>query len=151
MSQPDPSGVPRFSEPLALAEFNVVRDLIKEGLREIWAMERYALIGVAVFWAWLLAQPEWRPWMELAKYVPVVLAGLAGLRCAAAYRSVKRLADYVHDKIEKPWGLGWEHFLREHPPGLLHVIAFFWIALVVGCFVAAELFDSSSMVSPAKP
>jgi hypothetical protein len=151
MPQPNFPGKPSPTEALALAEYGVVRELIYGGLKEIWAMERYALVAIAAFWAWLLTQGEWRPWMDVAKYVPAVLAGLAALRCGAAYRSVRCLAEYVHDEIEVRWGLGWEHFLKRHPPGLLHVIAGFWILLIVSCLAAASVFDASSLLPRPKP
>lgn len=87
----------RVSEPnpLVQAEYQVVRVLILESIREIWILERYALIAVAAFWAWLFAQGEWHPWMQWAKYVPAALTAFAALRCYAVYVVVKRLGVYV--------------------------------------------------------
>jgi hypothetical protein len=139
------------SEAFAESEYGVVRELIKEGLREIWTMERYALVAIAAFWAWLFAQGDWRPWMGVAKHVPAALAILAGLRCFAAYVAVKRLARYVKEEIEPRWGLGWERFNETHGLGILTgLIAAFWLLLITACLFVGDRFEASWLVAAAK-
>jgi hypothetical protein len=122
-------------------EYKLLRHELEGHVEETLRLERYAVIGVAAVFAWLLAELEQEitPW---AWYVPVILPLIGGVRSLLLYRHVGLIARYlsrleVEIYADRNRGrdeeriLGWERFLtprrRKYRGALATII---WIALI---------------------
>jgi hypothetical protein len=141
----------RPAPELAQKEYEAMRTLILEGIKETHTLERYALIAVALFWTWLFSQSEWREWMHWAKYLPAVLVLFAAMRSLAILIFVLRIAAYVYI-IETRWGLGWERYIRDQKTWIMTTLGVaFWILLLITCVVVGVAFNQAWLVPRLSP
>lgn len=125
-------------EPL-LAEYGTLRKEIEDALSEISAIERYALIGAATVWTWLLTnsnamQPAAS---QLAWCIPVVLAIFGGLKSLGLFMHVTVVGKYIEKHLESRLNLGWQAYFK-NKFGIRFVIScVFWVALFVVALVVA--------------
>jgi hypothetical protein len=76
-TNPDDSGI-------AQIQYEALREVNLSLLKETWTLERVALVAIAAFWAWLFSREAWRPWMDVARFIPAALALFVALRMLRA-------------------------------------------------------------------
>jgi hypothetical protein len=147
---PTPDASPDAS--FQLKEYEALKKEIEGAVQETRVLERYALVVTGGTWAWLLATDH-RAAPEPVWWLPVPFVVFAGLRCVALYLSVRRIGDYLRDKVEPqffPLKSGWESHSRPPGPeqepiyGILRSTAMlFWMALLVTAALGPVFADRS--------
>ena len=86
---------------------------------------------LAVAWTWLLSQENWRLRMDVAKWIPAILVGFAGARCATLLHNLRVMASCLWQK-ESGWEVGSETYFvsGKHWPVNTKVGVAFWLALL---------------------
>jgi len=133
----------------AIKEYESLRQEGQATVAETRLVERYAVVGSAGFWTWLLSQNHWLAIMEKAKWVPLALCVLAGLRCLALLAALVKIADYTR-LVESYWGtkdaFWWERYIAPRRWYLTASAACIWIALIGGNFLVAWWFNAAWFV-----
>ena len=124
-------------------EYGKLRGELESHVEETLRLERYAVVGIAAVFAWLLKEIEHPGSMTIwAWYVPVMLPLVGGLRSFLLYQHIGLIAEYL-SKLETALyadtngnrngeeKFGWEFFLglrRNKYRGLL--AAAIWFSLI---------------------
>lgn len=97
-----------------LKEYEALRIEINDTLREIRAIERYAVAGSGAIWAWLATRPS----LHAAVWViPLLLVAAGFIRNSILYAHVRQLGDYIRqieEHLLKGSGgpRGWEGYFK---------------------------------------
>lgn len=137
---PDP--ITSRNEELLLKEAEQLRNLYLESVKEIGALERYALIATGGIWTWGVTNSD-ATYVPLLAWIPLVLQLLFGLRTFGIYREMVWIWDYVsaiERAMETPKHLGWGSQKQKRKRGLRIVTGFaFWIVLPLVTILVAVL------------
>jgi hypothetical protein len=121
-----------------LHQYESLRKELESCVREMRTIERYALIGTGVVWAWLATNQQIRV-HYIVWWIPVLFSLLGGLRTFALIKSVRRLAAYIqtvesafmNKRLE-----GWETFITQNRrQSIRYSIYLFWIILMLATII----------------
>jgi hypothetical protein len=132
----------RTTSELDVEEYHALREEIAASVAETRMLERYAVVGSATVWAWILVQTHQHGWIDIAKILPVVLTCFAAFRAWAVFVSLMHIAQYIRTLEDSGrYGICWETFLRKkHRYILLLSAIVFWAALLsLNLFLACRL------------
>jgi hypothetical protein len=142
--RPKVTPLPDAPTDYLVKEFEGLRREIGETVREIWQIERYALVATAGIWTWSLTDR-----MNLVPYVlwlPLGLNIIFSLRALSLYRHARRISDYLlmnETRLFPDASVGWErYFHRNNDPLELATIWVLWLSLLVASIVVPVLLRS---------
>ena len=118
-----------------MQEHSLLRNRVGEQIQAIHALERYALGGIVLIFAWLTTGHDNLGDAQFVWLLPIVLCGLAWYRAAALGNKLGRLAKYL--QLLEAYLLpstdvcGWETFMaKEGPTGEKKSRTIFWAFLL---------------------
>ena len=129
-------------DPLAdfhLVQYEALRGEIESCVQEIRTIERYALIGTGIVWAWLATNAQ----LEIPYiiwWVPLLFSLSGWLRTIALATSVRRLARYLRE-VEEDFFCGarvqgWETYKWNNVrPSIKLSVYTFWVVLSIATIV----------------
>lgn len=123
-------------------EFATLHMVSDRYIRELFSIERFAVSGTVIVYAWLLVQPDNRV-PNLAWYIPLIFGLLGAIRSYAVGRRLELISNYlknIEDAVlsadeknsEAGRFLGWERYwrARRKPVSVISSGAIFWIFLL---------------------
>jgi hypothetical protein len=128
-----------------LEEYKSLRNQIDYQIKEDRDLERYAMIGIGLVYAWLANVQNPSHMIYPAWLFPPLIAFLGMLRARSMARRLDQLSTYVR-KIEEEFfdrkGLGWENHLskaraRKKSPGLGKSRRIYWSVLILFSILAS--------------
>src|SRR5258708_27703940 len=97
-----------------LVQYEALRKEIESCVEEMRSVERYALIGTGIVWAWLATNAQIKIPYIIIWWVPLLFSLFGWIRTVALATSVRRLAGYIREKEEplfcNPGVEGWETY-----------------------------------------
>jgi len=131
-----------------MQEHSLLRNRVGDQIQAIHALERYALGGIILLFAWLTTNHQHLGKVQIAWLLPPFLCLLAWYRAGALGRKLGRMAEYLqvleaHLLSKSTHSGGWETFMaKKGPTGEKASRKTFWIA----SFSLAMLFAITSFV-----
>lgn len=115
-----------------IQELITLKSEINETITALWEIERYALLATAAIWTWSLTNAP--TGLSVAKWLPLGLNLLFGLRSLALHRHIVTISRYLtllEDTFLPDDSLGWEKYLERHAdPLTVASSTILWIALL---------------------
>lgn len=129
MTELPDNGIPPLN--FHLIQFEALRKEIESCVEEIRIIERYALIGTGIVWAWLATNAQLNvPYVIW--WIPLLFSVFGLFRTVALATSVRRLARYIREKVEPLFcdqGVeGWETYRWKNvTPSIKLSVYTFWV------------------------